>query len=205
MEVRSGGAQRGIQEPLVCSKRGCGAPHGRRETLEATVPAAPGLRDAIVHLTGRPEEDDEGHRQGLYYPWDQDILGVADPFDRVSLADLQMRFITVVIVKPNLATTHAKLITHSLDFVNHAPGAHRPSGNTNTPNSLLRVVYPPSPVALSGRTNESRFKSAEGGDLTTILPWLMECTEVTATRLRGPAREATDAAKFERAASACRH
>ena len=33
----------------------------------------------------------------------------------------------------------------------------------------------------------------------------MEYTEGTVTRLRGPAREATDAAKFERAASACRH
>ena len=49
------------------------------------------------------------------------------------------------------------------------------------------------------------FKSAERGDLTTIFPWLMEYTEGTATRLRGPAREATDAAKFENAESACRH
>ena len=30
-------------------------------------------------------------------------------------------------------------------------------------------------------------------------------TEGTATRLRGPAREATDATKVERTASACRH
>ena len=51
----------------------------------------------------------------------------------------------------------------------------------------------------------ARFKSAERGDLNMILPWLMEYTEVTATCLRGPARESTDAAKFERAASACRH
>ena len=50
-----------------------------------------------------------------------------------------------------------------------------------------------------------RFKSAERGDLTTILPLPMEYTEGTATRLRGPAREATDAAKFQGAASACRH
>ena len=50
-----------------------------------------------------------------------------------------------------------------------------------------------------------RFKSAERGGLTTILPWLMQYTEGTATRFRGPAREATDAAKFERAVSACRH
>ena len=50
-----------------------------------------------------------------------------------------------------------------------------------------------------------RFNFVERGDLTTNLPWLMEYTEGTPTRLRGPAREATDAVKFERAASACRH
>ena len=50
----------------------------------------------------------------------------------------------------------------------------------------------------------ARFKSAERGDLT-ILPWLMDYTEGTKTCLREPARDATDAAKFERAASACRH
>ena len=50
-----------------------------------------------------------------------------------------------------------------------------------------------------------RFKSAERGDLTTILPLPMEYTEGTATPLRGTAREAMDAAKFEIAASACRH
>ena len=82
--------------PFGCSERGCGARHGRREALEAAIQADPGLRDAAVALKGRPEEDDEGHLQGLYYPWDQNILGVADPLDRVSLTDLQMRFITVV-------------------------------------------------------------------------------------------------------------
>ena len=51
----------------------------------------------------------------------------------------------------------------------------------------------------------AKFKSVERADLTTILPWLMEYAEGTATRLRGPAREATDAAKFKSAASACRH
>ena len=51
----------------------------------------------------------------------------------------------------------------------------------------------------------ARFKSVERGDLTTVLPWLMAYTEGTATLLRGPAREATDVTKFERAASACRH
>ena len=116
--------QRGVQAPFVCSESRCGARHGRREGLEAAVQADPGLRDAAVALTGRPEEDNEGHRQGLYYTWDQDSLGVADPLDRVSLTALQMRFITVVKVKPNLATTHAKLITHLLGLVNHALGTH---------------------------------------------------------------------------------
>ena len=138
--VRSGGAQRGIQTPLVYGERGCGAHHRRREALEAAAQADPGLRDAALALTGRPEDDDEGHRQGLYYPWDQDSLGVADPLDRVSCTDLQMRFITVVKVKPNLATTHARLITQSLGLVNHALGAHRPSGSPNTPNYLFREL-----------------------------------------------------------------
>ena len=89
LAVRSGGAQRGIQAPFVCSERGCGARHGRREVLEAVAQVDPGLLNAAVALTARPEEDDEGHRQGLYYPWDQDSLGVADPLDRVSLTDLQ--------------------------------------------------------------------------------------------------------------------
>ena len=122
-----------------------------------------------------------------------------------------MRFITVVKVKPNLATTHAKLITHSLGLVNHALRAHQPSGSTNTPNSLLRALklrYILSALLHSqdGRMSRTeKFKSAERGDLTTILPWVIEYTGGTATRLRGPAREATDAAKLERAASACRH
>ena len=115
--------QRGVQAPFVCSESRCGARHGRREGLEAAVQADPGLRDAAVALTGRPEEDNEGHRQGLYYTWDQDSLGVADPLDRVSLTALQMRFITVVKAQPNLVTTHAKLTTHSLGLVNHALGA----------------------------------------------------------------------------------
>ena len=94
--------RKGVQAPFVCSERGCGARDGRREALETAVQGDPGLRDAAVALSSRPEEDDEGHLQGLYYPWDQDSLGVADPLDRASLTDLQMRFITVVKVKPNL-------------------------------------------------------------------------------------------------------
>ena len=134
--------------PFGCSERGCGARHGRREALEAAIQADPGLRDAAVALTGRPEEDDQGHRQELYYPWDQDSLGVADPLDRVSLTDIEMRFITVVRVQPKLANTQAKIITHSFGLFNHILGAHRPIGSPNTPNSLLRAlklwyIFPP--------------------------------------------------------------
>ena len=70
--VRSGGARRGTQAPLVYSERGCGARHRRREALDAVVRADPGLRDTAAALRGRPEEDDEGYCQGLYYPWHQD-------------------------------------------------------------------------------------------------------------------------------------
>ena len=69
-------------------------------------------------------------------------MGVADPSDRVSFIDLQMRFITVIKVKPNLATTHAELITHSLGLVNHGLGAHRPRGSPNAPNSFIRALKP---------------------------------------------------------------
>ena len=122
-----------------------------------------------------------------------------------------MRFITVVKLKSNLATAHAKLITHSLGLVNRAFGAHRPSESPTTPNSLSRAlklwyILPALLHSQDGRTSRTeRFKSAERGDLTTILPWLMEYTEGTVTRLRGPAREATDATKLERVASSCRH
>ena len=113
----------------------------------------------------------------------------------MSLIDLQVLFITVDKVKPNLATTNAKLTTHSLGLVNHALGAHRPSGSMNTPNSLLRelklwYILPALLNSQDGRMSRTeRFKSVERGDLTTILPWLIEYTEGTATRLRGPARK----------------
>ena len=119
-----------------------------------------------------------------------------------------MQIITVVNVQPKLATTHAKLITHSLGLVNHALGAHRPIESPNTPNSLLRelqlwYILPALLHSHGGRMSRTeRFKSAERGNLNTILPWLMEYAEGTATRLWGAARKETDAAKFERAALA---
>ena len=64
--VRCGGTRRGKQAPLVCSERGCGDHYGKRGVLDAAVQADPGLRDAAAVLKGRPEENDKGHRQGLY-------------------------------------------------------------------------------------------------------------------------------------------
>ena len=157
--ARSGGARRGAQAPLVCSERGCGARHGRREALDVAVQADPGLRDAAAALRGVPEEDDEGHRQALYCPWNHHSLGLADLLDRVSSNDAQMRSITVVKVKPNLATTHAKPITHSLGLVSHASGCTDRAG-ARTHRTLYCVrsscgtSSPPS-GALSGRANES--------------------------------------------------
>lgn len=127
------------------------------------------------------------------------------------MTDLQTRFITVVKVHPKLATTHAKVMAHSLGLVNHALGAHHPSGTPNTPNSRLRAlklryILPALLHSQDRRMGRAaRFKSAERENLATTLPWPMEYTEGTATHIRGPAREATEAAKFERAASPCRH
>ena len=50
-----------------------------------------------------------------------------------------------------------------------------------------------------------RFASAERGDLTLLLPWLMECSHRTSTRQSDHAGEETDADMFKRASSACRH
>ena len=50
-----------------------------------------------------------------------------------------------------------------------------------------------------------RFASAERGDLTLLLPCLMEYTRRISTRQIGQAREETDADMFKRASSACRH
>ena len=78
----------------------------------------------------RLEEEDEGYREGFYYPWDQEKLAVAEPLDRVSLNNVQMRFITVVSLQPKLATAHSKLVTHTLGLANRvfggAPAAREP-------------------------------------------------------------------------------
>ena len=70
----------------------------------------------------------------------------------------------------------------------------------------LWYILPALVLSQDGRMSRTaRFKSAERGDPTTMLPWLMEHTKGTAIRFRRPTPEATDAAKFKRAALACRH
>jgi len=130
----------GAQVPLLCGARGCTARHGRREALEAAVQADPGLRVTAAGLGGRPDDREDGRRDGLLYPWDQNTLGIAGPLDDVPLEDLQQRFVTVVKVQSRLATAHAKLITHVLGLLNHALGEHRPHRQSETPTSLLRSI-----------------------------------------------------------------
>ena len=193
--VRRGGAQ----APLLCGARGCTVRHGRREALEAAVQADPGLRVTAARLGGRPYDREEGHRDGLYYPWDQNTLGIAGPLDDVPLEDLQQRFVTVVIVQPRLATAHAKLITHVLGLLNHASGQHRQSTQSETPQSLLRSLklwYILSALRHSqdGRMERrERFAPAARAVLTLLLPWLMEYSRRTSTRQGGQARKETDA------------
>ena len=147
----------------------------------------------------------------LCYPWDQKSLGIAGPIDDVPLAHLQLRFIAVVNVQPALVTAHAKLLTHMLGLLNHALGAHPPNRHSETPSSLLRVIklWYIVPALLHSQhrhvKRRERFAYVERGDITLLPPWLMECASRASTRHRGPTYEATDAAKCERASSACRH
>ena len=147
----------------------------------------------------------------LCYPWDHNSLGIAGPLDDASLEQLQKRFITVARVQPRLATAHAKLLTHVLGLLNHALGEPRPNRHSETPSSLLRAIklWYIVPVLLHSQDSRvkrrERFAYIERGDITLILPWLMEYTSRASTRLKGPTYEATDAVKYERASSACRH
>ena len=61
--------------------------------------------------------------------------------------------------------------------------------------------------ALAGPPGEAarRFASVERGDITIFLPWLMGYTRRASARRSDPAHEATDEAKFKKAASACCH
>ena len=124
-------------------------------------------------------------------PGTKHTLGVAGPLDDVRLQDLQQRFVTVVKVKPRLTTAHAKIITHTLGLLNHTLGEHRQSTQLETPQSLLRsiklwYILPALLHSQDGRMKRrEKFASAERGDLTLLLPWLMEYTRRTSMRQIG--------------------
>ena len=179
--------------------------------LEAAVQADPGLRATSAGLGGRPGDGEEGRRSGLCCPWHQNVLGIAGPLDDVLLVDLQQRLVTVVKVQPRLATAHAKRITHVLGLLNHALGEHRQTTPSETPQSFLRsiklwYIFPALLHSQNGRIKRREgVTSAEHGDLTVLLPWLMEYTRRTSTRQSGQAREETGPDMFKRVSSACHH
>ena len=109
--------------------------------MEAVVQADPGLRNRAARMGGGTAGDADLRSRGLWYGWDQNSLGVGPPLDAVSLDDLQQRFATGKKVQPQLAGAHARLCVHVLGMLHHAAmGGHRPNRDSETPNSLLRVI-----------------------------------------------------------------
>ena len=157
-----------------------------------------GRRVTAAGLGGKPDDGEEERRDGLCYPRDQNTLGIAGPLDDVPLEDLQQRFVTVVKVQPRLATAHAKLITHVLGLLNHALEEHHQPTQSEMPQSILRsiklwYILPALLHSQDGRMKRrERFASAERGDLTLLLPWLVEYTGRTSTRQIGQASEETE-------------
>ena len=106
--------------------------------MEATaVQADPGLRNRVTRMGGRTTGDADLRSRGLWYEWDQNILGSGPPLDAVSLDDVQQRFATGKNVQLQLAEAHARISAHVLGILNHAMGEHRPNRESATPNSLL--------------------------------------------------------------------
>ena len=58
----------GAQAPLLCSARGCSVRHGIREALEAAFQANPELLVTATGLGERPDDGEDGRRDGLCYP-----------------------------------------------------------------------------------------------------------------------------------------
>ena len=78
----------GAQAPLLCGARRCAGRHGTREVLEAAVQADPELRVTAAGLGERSDDGEEGCRDGLCNPWDQNALGIAGTLDGVPREDL---------------------------------------------------------------------------------------------------------------------
>ncbi|CAB1098462.1 unnamed protein product [Ectocarpus sp. CCAP 1310/34] len=121
-------------------------------------------------------------------------------------------FQTVKKVQPRFASDHARLQTHVLHLVNKqlAEGGGASSA-TGAPLSTIRVIkrwylLPGILHSFDGRiARKKRYNSLKRGDISSVLPWLIEYTKAASARSRGPAREDTPDDKFKRAARACRH
>jgi len=127
------------------------------------------------------------------------------------MEDLTARFETVKKVKSWLASEHAKIQTHVLNLLNSSLAERSDSARTPTPPSLLRAIklwyiLPGLLHSFDGRvTRKEHYQALRRGDISSILPWLMEYTKAARTRNRGPTQEETQEDKFKRAAQACRH
>ncbi|CAB1119445.1 unnamed protein product [Ectocarpus sp. CCAP 1310/34] len=189
---------------------GCGDQHSRRDSLEAAVQADPGLQLRAERLIRGLNDEPHGARP--LYIWNQDSPGIGPALDDVSMDDLSLRFQTVKKVQPRFASDHARLQTHVLHLVNKqlAEGGGASSA-TGTPLSTIRVIklwylLPGILHSFDGRiARKKRYNSLKRGDISSVLPWLIEYTKAASARSRGPAREDTPDDKFKRAARACRH
>ncbi|CAB1100444.1 unnamed protein product [Ectocarpus sp. CCAP 1310/34] len=163
---------------------GCGAQHSRRDSLEAAVQADPGLQLRAERLIRGLNDEPHGARS--LYIWNQDSPGIGPALDDVSMDDLTLGFQTLA----------------------EGGGA---SSATGTPLSTIRVIklwylLPGILHSFDGRiARKKRYNSLKRGDISSVLPWLIEYTKAASARSRGPAPEDTPDDKFKTAAQACRH
>ena len=200
----------GERSLLQCRAARCGAQHSRRDNLVAAVQADPGLRQRAERMIGGLTDEPSG--VPTLYNWSQDSPGIGPALDAVSMDDLTLRIETVKKVQPQLASEHARLQTHVLQLVikqlSESGGAPPATG---TPPSILRAIklwylLPGLLHSFDGRvTRKGRYAALRRGDISSLLPWLMDYTKARRPRRRGAAQEATPEHKYNRAAQACRH
>lgn len=200
----------GERSLLQCRTAGCGTQHPRRDNLAAAVQADPGLRRRAERMIGGLDDEQSG--APTLYNWSQDSPGIGPALDAVSMDDVTFRIHTVKKIPPWLASEHARLQTHVLQLVVKQPSeSSRPPPATGTPPSTLRVIklwylLPGLLHSFDGRvTRKARYEALKRGDISSILPWLMEYTKARRPRSRGAAQEATPEDKYRRAPQACRH
>ena len=195
---------------LVCGANGCGLRYPRRQSTAAAIQADAGLRRRAERMI-RGIGDTPTVDGMLYFPWDQNSPGIGLPLDNISVNDLKLRFETVKEVKSWLATRHARIQTHVISSLNKALAESRAGQTSATPVPLLKAIklWYLTPALLhyfDGRVApKARYKSLERGDISQVLPWLIEYTRAAATRHRGTPDEQSEDQRFKRASAACRH